>query len=138
MGKTENEEKKKFLWRYRDSVRRLERISAEIDEIREMRMGISAGAGVTDRKGWKNDLSGYAAKLDGLERELNEERKARINIYKEVRDAIKGLDDEREQDVLFYRYIKGLSFLEIGEKIRCSETWTHVIHGRALEKIKIL
>ena len=32
MGKTENEEKKKFLWSYRDSVRRLERISAEIEE----------------------------------------------------------------------------------------------------------
>ncbi len=137
MGKAENEEKKKFLWRYRDSVRRLERISSEIEEIREMRMGVSAGTGGTGRKGWKNDLSGYASKLDGLERELNEERKARINLYKEIRNAMNSLDDELEQDVLFYKYIKGLSWWEVAEKIGFSETWAQVIHGRALEKIKI-
>ena len=113
MGKTENEEKKKFLWRYRDSVRRLERISAEIEEIRAMRTGVSVGTGGTGRKGWKSDLSGYASKLDGLERELNEEREARINLYKEIRNAMNSLDDELEQ------------------------TWAQVIHGRALEKLKI-
>ena len=68
MGKAENEAKKEFLWSYRDSVRRLERISAEIEEIRAMRMGASAGTGGTGRRGWKNDLSAYAAQLDSLER----------------------------------------------------------------------
>ncbi len=137
MGKTENEEKKKFLWRYRDSVRRLERISAEIEEIRAMQMGVSAGTGRVGRKGWKNDLSEYASKLDSLKRELNDEWKARINTYKEIRNIIGSIEDEREQDVLFYKYIKGLSFWKIGEKMECSETWARVIHGRALENLKI-
>ena len=137
MGKTENEEKKKFLWRYRDSVRRLERISAEIEEIRAMQMGVSAGTGRVGRKGWKNDLSEYASKLDSLKRELNDEWKARINTYKEIRNIIGSIEDEREQDVLFYKYIKGLSFWKIGEKMEFSETWARVIHGRALENLKI-
>lgn len=137
MGKTENEEKKKFLWSYRDSVRRLERISAEIEEIRAMKMGVSAGTGGTGRKGWKTDLSAYAAQLDGLERRLEEERKTRISVYNAVRGTIGDLKDEREHDALFYRYIKGLPFWKVGEKLGCSETWAHIIHGRALEKLKI-
>ena len=137
MGKAENEAKKEFLWSYRDSVRRLERISAEIEEIRAMRMGVSAGTGGTGRRGWKNDLSAYAAQLDSLERGLDEEWKTKVCRFKEILDAINSLETSQEQDVLFYRYIKGLAWWEVAEKMNYSDRWVKKLHGRALMRLKL-
>ncbi len=137
MGKAENEAKKEFLWSYRDSVRRLERISAEIEEIRAMRMGVSAGTGGTGRRGWKNDLSAYAAQLDSLERGLDEEWKTKVCRFKEILDAINSLETSQEQDVLFYRYIKGMPLWEIAEKMKYSERHVRRLHGLALSHLKI-
>lgn len=138
MGTVENEEKKKFLRGYRDSVRRIERIEAEIDELRTMRMGTSAGSGGGGCKSWKNDLSGYAATLDSLERDLEKEREAQKQVFAQIRAVIVSLEDEREQDVLFYRYIKGLSWWEIAEKMIYSDRWVRKLHGRALMHLKSL
>lgn len=132
MGTVSNEEKKKFLWGYRDSVRGIRRIESEIEELRTMRMSASTGRGGGGSKGWKNDLSGYAATLDSLERELEEERKARVQAYERVEAAINALEDTREQDVLFYRYIKGLAWWEIAGEMHYSERQIHRFHGRAL------
>lgn len=138
MGMAENEEKKRYLRGYRDSVRRIKRIESEIEELRTMRMGMSTGGGGTGRKGWKSDLSGYAASLDGLERELSRERANRMQIFKEVKKSIESLEDAQEQDVLFYRYVKGLTWWEIVEKMNYSERWILKIHGRALTHLKLL
>lgn len=137
MGTVSNEEKKKLLWGYRDSVRRIRRIESEIEELRAMRMSASTGRGGGGSKGWKNDLSSYAASLDSLERELEEERKARVQAYERVEEAINALEDTREQDVLFYRYIKGLAWWEVAEKMCYSERWVHMAHGRGLAHLKI-
>lgn len=138
MGTVDNEEKRKFLRRYRDSVRRIRRIESEIDELRAMRMGVAAGGGGGGRKGWKSDLSSYVVTLDGLERELEEERKARVQAYERVEAAINALEDTQEQDVLFYRYIKGMAWWEVAEKMCYSERWVHMTHGRGLAHLKIL
>ena len=137
MGTVSNEEKKKFLWGYRDSVRRIRRIESEIEELRTMRMSASTGRGGGGSKGWKNDLSGYAATLDSLERELEEERDIRMQEYKKVMGAIKTVEDAREQDVLFYKYIKGMSCLRISDKLHYSDRWVRKLHGQALVHLEI-
>ena len=137
MGRTENDAKKEFLWSYRDSVRRLERINAEIDEIRAARMGVSAGTGGTGRKGWKNDLSAYAAQLDGLERKKKKELCRTRRVLVQIEEAINDLKDELEKDVLFYRYIKGKEWWEIAAGAHFSESWIYAVHGRALAHLKI-
>ncbi len=137
MVTVDNEEKKKFLRGYRDSVRRIRRIGAEIDELRTMRMGTSAGNGGGRCKDRKCDLSGYAASLDRLERDLEEERKGRVQVYERITEAINGLEDTKEQDVLFYRYIKGMTWWEIAEKMLYSERWVYMAHGRALTHLEL-
>ena len=137
MGKAENEAKKEFLWSYRDSVRRLERISAEIEEIRAMRMGASAGTGGTGRRGWKNDLSAYAAQLDSLERKKKKELCSTRRALVQIEEAINDLKDELEKDILFYHYIKGKEWWEIAVEVHFSESWIYAVHGRALAHLKI-
>lgn len=132
-----NEEKKKFLWGYRDSLRRIARIESEIEELRAMKMGASAGGRGPGRKGWADDLSSFAARLDELERDRGEELQNAMQAYERVMEPIKGVEDEREQDVLFYRYIKRMPWWKIAEEIGYSERWVLKIHGAALERLEI-
>lgn len=131
MGTACNEEKKKFLWEYRNSIRRIKRIESEIEEIRAIKMG-AALCNETGHNGWKSDLSGYMASLDERERSLEKEWNSRKQLYEEVERMINSLEDAREQDVLFYRYIKGLSWWEIAEQTGYTERHIHRFHGNAL------
>lgn len=137
MGAAGNEEKKQFLWGYRDSLRRIERIKAEMEELRAMKANLSAGGGGAGRKGWKNDLSGRMAKLDSLEEDKEKELCHMMQVYEQVEKTINSLKDEQERDVLFYRYIKGLSWYETAEKMNYSKRQIHRLHGQALEHLKL-
>ena len=85
----------------------------------------------------QSDLSDYAAELDNLERDLISERYKRINLYQDIERRIKGLKNQKESDVLFYRYIKGLDWWEVAEKMKYSERWILKIHGRGLAHLEI-
>lgn len=135
MGTAGNEEKKQFLWGYRDSLRRIERIKAEMEELRAMKTSMASGGGA-GRKGWKNDLSGRMARLDELENDRQKELEALMRAHERIETVINSLEDTREQDVLFYRYIKGLSWQEIAKKMHYSESWVQKAHGRALAHLE--
>lgn len=135
---TENDKKKEYLSRYRDHVRRIRRIESELAELLEMRSGSGMNNdGMPRSPSGKNDLSGYAAELDELERSLREERCERVLIYKDIAKRIKLLQSENEKDVLFYRYIKGMEWWEIAEKMNYTERWVLKIHGKALAHFRM-
>lgn len=136
MGTASNEEKKQFLWSYRDSLRKIERIKAEMEELREMKASMASEGSGAGRKGWKNDLSGRMARLDELENDRQKELEALMQAHERIEAAINSLEDIREQDVLFYRYIKGLSWQEIEKKMHYSESWVQKAHGRALAHLE--
>lgn len=133
----ENELKKKYLREYRVHVRRIRRIEAELVELRTMKMGTSVKNDGMPHGCGQSDMSGYAAELDLLERDLIQEREQMLADYKDICDRIKGLQSENERSVLFYRYIKGLTWWEIAEKMEYSERQIHRCHGKALIHIKI-
>lgn len=130
--KEENEIKKEYLKSYLSHVRRIHRINEEIKEIRSMRASMSVNNDGMPHGSGQGDLSGYAAELDSLERDLIQERYERIKTYQDIAARIKRLHSENEKDVLFYRYIKGLCWWEIAEKMRYSESQVHRFHGKAL------
>ena len=47
-------------------------------------------------------------------------------------DAINALSDERYKSVLLYRYVRGMSWEDIMERMGYEKTQTLVMHGRAL------
>ena len=51
---------------------------------------------------------------------------------REILSAINSLTDERQKELLTFRYITGMDFKDIKEKIHYEETQMYVIHGRAL------
>lgn len=134
---TENEMKKEYLRGYRRHVRKLSRIEAELEELRTMKVAISVNNDGMPHGSGQSDMSGYAAELDQLERNLIRERDRRFKGYREISDRIAKMKSENERDVLFYRYIKGLAWWEIAEKMGYSERQIHRYHGNALAHIII-
>ena len=135
---SENDLKKEYLRRYRTHVRRIHRINAEISELRSMKISPSVNNDGMPHGGCgQSDLSGYAAELDSMVQELIDERYHRIKDYQEIVGRIKKLKSENEKDVLFYRYIRGMDWWEIAEKMKFSERQIFRIHGKALANFKI-
>lgn len=129
-----NEIKKEYLKGYLTSTRRVKRITEEIAQLRLMKMSPSApqSEGMPKGSNGTGDLSGYAAKLDNMISELQDEREKCILKYQEIVGQIKKLKNENELDVLFYRYVVGLDWWEISDKMKYAERHVHRIHGRAL------
>lgn len=135
--KSGNDKKKEYLRGYRVHVRRISRIESELAELRAMRGSMSINNDGMPHGSNQGDLSDYAAEVDDLERKLVEERYNRIMEYKDVARRIKNLKSENEKDVLFYRYIKGMDWWEIAEKMSYSERWIHKLHGKALAHFEL-
>ena len=136
-ARKQNEQKKQYLRGYRKHERKIKRITAEIEEIRNMKMHPSLNCDGMPHGSGQSDLSVYASELDNLERKLHEEGIARVREYKEIQSRINQLEDENERDVLFYRYIKGMSWWEVAKALDYSERRVYEIHGDALKKLNI-
>ena len=138
MELTETEKKKQYLRGYRISIRRLKRLQAELTEVRSMKLGVSVNYdGMPHGSNGTGDLSGYAADLDKLERGIQAERYRRIKNYKSIKKCIDGLEDDRESDVLFYRYIKGFEWYQVAEVMGFSERHITRLHGKALAHLNV-
>ena len=134
---SENDLKKEYLRKYRTHVRRIHRSNAEISELRSMKLSPSLNNDGMPHGSSQSDLSGYAAELDSMVQELIDERYCRIKDYQEIVGRIKKLKSENEKDVLFYRYIRGMDWWEIAEKMKFSERQIFRIHGKALANFQI-
>lgn len=134
---SENDLKKEYLRKYRTHVRRIHRINAEISELRSMKLSPSLNNDGMPHGSSQSDLSGYAAELDSMVQELTDERYYRIKDYQDIVGRIKKLKSENEKDVLFYRYIRGMDWWEIAEKMKFSERQIFRIHGKALANFQI-
>lgn len=130
--KSENEQKKNYLRGYRRHIRRINRIESDLEEIRSMKCYPSVNSDGMPHTSNNTDLSDYAAAVDSKERALIEEKRLRVREYEAISNQIELLQSDKEKDVLHYRYIKGLDWWEIAEKMNYSERWIHKIHGKAL------
>ena len=66
---------------------------------------------------------------------LYEYRSKAEAALREILTAIDSIQDERQKLLLTLRYINGLNFKDIKEKMHYEETQIFVIHGRALIEI---
>lgn len=125
---------KRFLRGYRALLVRRESLLREIERLRESLTGITAplkddpvqSSGAADRMG------DTIARIIDAEAALNpalDEINARI---REILAAIDSVPDEMQKTVLTLRYIEGLDWIAVSEKIQYEERQTFVIHGRAL------
>ena len=90
----ENERKKEYLRQYLRAKRAQAMLEQEINELRLDRMipGSPAQDGMPHGSGG-GDLSGYAARLDELDRSLHAQLERKLRIRKEITDKIDAMSD---------------------------------------------
>ena len=133
-----NEEKKQYLRRYQEAKKRAKRIQEEIEELRSSKTSpVGLGDGLPHGSG-TSDLSGYAARLDELLRELEAEREMQMVTYRKIRQQIGMVPDAIEQEILSRRYLIGQSWEKIAVEMKYSYRHVTKLHGHALNHFEIL
>lgn len=136
--KTENELKKEFLNSYQEAKRALKRLGEQLAEVKISKIspGCQIGDGMPHSSSI-SDLSDYAVRVDEIEQKIIKARYQRILTLQLVQARIEAMTDEREKDLLTYRYIKGFGWEKIAVKM--NYTWRHTLrmHGKALENFKV-
>lgn len=132
-----NEEKKQYLRRYQEAKKRAKRIQEEIEELRSSKTSpVGLGDGMPHGSG-TSDLSGYAARLDELLRELAAEQEMQMIVYREIRQQIGMVSDATEQEILSRRYLLGQSWEKIAVEMKYSYRHVTKLHGYALNHFEI-
>ena len=132
-----HEEKKRYLKRYLAAKRKVRLLLDEIAELRDSQtspMGLGDGM---PKGNIKSDLSGYMVKLDELLRELEAEQEVQMITYQEIRNALKNMEDNTEQEILIRRYMLGQSWEKISAEMGYSYRHTTKKHGQALKNFEI-
>lgn len=137
MEMTENEQKKDYLWGYRRAIRKQKQIEDEIVRLRLDKISPGLQQDGMPRGSGGSDLSGYAARWDELMDELRQQGEECIRIRREIVQRIENVGDETEILLLKYRYIIGLKWEDIAEKMEYSWGGIHKVHGNALKHLKI-
>ncbi len=135
----ENDEKKKYLDRYRrarSSAKELESRLAML-QIDAMVPGQRAADAMPHGSGGDRDLSDYVAKYDEYVTALIRKRQAAQSVMIEVSTAIEALEIEEEKQVLLYRYIHLMRWDEIAEAMHIALRTAFYWHGQALAHFKI-
>lgn len=137
MEMTENEKKKAFLRRYRECERREQEILEEIQRLRMDKMFPSVVNDGLPKGSQQSDLSDYVAAIERQIGRLKRERLKKVRTREQIDLAIRRMENPAEQRVLRLRYLCGLNWKEIGEKMGYNERQPQRIHGSALNNFKM-
>ena len=138
-----NEQVKEWLWRYREAKKDVRRLEEELEELKETQESAGALTYSDMPKGsGQTDLSDDMVARDKLVSKILKARYKRIQVFKEIKNAIERLPTADERAVMSCRYLQLNGFKEKGWEEICVQTgheWrqTHYIHSRALKNIEI-
>lgn len=133
-----NEEKKQYLRRYQAAKRRVGLIQEEIEELRSSKTSpVGLGDGMPHGSG-TSDLSGYAARLDELLRELEAEKEMQMVTYREIRQQISMVPDPTEQEILSRRYLLEQRWEKISVEMNYDYRYVLKLHGKALLHFEVI
>lgn len=135
----QNEEKKRYLRSYQAAVRREREICDEIQRLRESKMfpSLQMPDGMPRGSGGNADLSEYAVQVEREVEKLGRVKKRQMELYYEINAAIKRVKDDREQEVLWLKYIQGLTWEQVAVRMGYAWAQIHRIHAKALDNFRI-
>lgn len=130
---------KTYLKRYRalviqrDSLQRS--IEAAYDRaysctVRIKPIHVTGGGGVYDR------MAEDVARISDETEQLKAAKERAENALSQIMEAIQAVPDEMQRTVLLLRYVEGLDWISISEKIGYEISNTYILHGRALWNVR--
>lgn len=133
------EQKKERLKLYMRNKRKLNSLNEQKNELDEKIKSVRAMvySGMPHGSSKKTDLSDYMVKLEKMEEKISRKIDEINKNFYEIEEAIAELEDGNESEIIRMRYISGMDWEKIGEKIEYSTRQVHNLHGKALKNIKL-
>lgn len=125
---------KYYLKGYKALMLRRESLLREVERMREsltsttvqLKQDIVTGSGATDR------IGNLVPQIVDTEQTILPELKDINERIRRILAAINSVPDEMQKTILTLRYIEGLDWISVSERVGYEERQTFVIHGRAL------
>ena len=133
-----SEDKKRWLRRYRDALRRERELQDELKEQKARAAGTTAA--LTGMPGGSGDGQVLPRAVESIVA-LQQELQAQINvcgaIRREVAAVIDRIEEERGREVLRRRYLLGQRFEQIAVEMSLEYRWVRRLHKRAIENLTL-
>ena len=138
MPTPENELKIRYLSRYREIDRQIDRLLEEQSRWRERALKITPVLSQTPGGGESGSpIERPMDKVLEIDEEINREIDELQTVRQEIRSALDQLEDENLKLLMEYRYIDGMTWEQVAEKMDYSRQWVTSLHRTALQKIKL-
>lgn len=132
------DEKKRWLWRYRDALRRERELKEELQE--QKTRAASVTAALTGMPGAASDGQTLPRAVECIVA-AQAELQAQINVCgavrREIVAALDQIDDARDHEILRRRYLRGQKFEQIAVEMNLEYRWVRRLHKRLVSNIDI-
>lgn len=125
---------KEFLQQYKHIQREIEDIDRRMAQIR-LKYAAPSAINYSDMPKAHNsnhDLSDYIVKMDELTDYMISKYTRLRGIEIDIYMRVDKMENQRERELLRYRYIDGMTWTEIADALHTTERNVYFIHGRAL------
>lgn len=138
MPTPENAEKIKYLSRYIPLSGRINRMLEEQYRWKCLAMKVTQNFSPTPGGGESGSpIERPMDKVDELERKITQAIDELADIRMEIEAVLGQLEDDTLRELMKYRYIDGLTWEQVAEKMHYSWRHTCRLHGEALAKINM-
>ena len=138
MPTPENEQKIRYLSRYRRLNQRIDRLLEEQSRWRERALKITPTLSQAPGGGGNGSpIERPMDKVLEIDVEINREIDEMQIARKEIRETLNQLEDENLKLLMEYRYIDGMTWEQIAVKMHYSYMQICRLHGRALKTIML-
>ena len=125
---------KEYLQQYRSIQREIEDIDRRMAQIR-LKYAAPSAINYSDMPKAHNsehDLSDYIVKMDELTDYMISKYTRLRGIEVDIYMRVDRMENQKERELLRYRYIDGMTWTEIADALDTTERNVYFIHGRAL------
>lgn len=125
---------KEYLLQYKHIQREIEDIDRRMAQIR-LKYAAPSAINYSDMPKAHNtehDLSDYIVKMDELTDYMISKYTRLRGIEVDIYMRVDRMENQRERELLRYRYIDGMTWTEIADALDTTERNVYFIHGRAL------
>ena len=125
---------KEYLQQYRRIQREIEDIDRRMAQIR-LKYAAPSAINYSDMPKAHNsehDLSDYIVKMDELTDYMISKYTRLRGIEVDIYMRVDRMENQKERELLRYRYIDGMTWTEIADALDTTERNVYFIHGRAL------
>lgn len=121
---------------YRQSAWRAARLAEELETMRSLGQRITPLLSETHAAGPDRDqLARTVERMDLCSRRLQQQTRNCLDEQQALAGMLEGLADERLRLLLWLRYVRGLGWEPISERLEISERWARKLHLRALDEL---